>query len=199
LNAQRGHGARGSAATSAWYLVMNIGERVKKRRTELGLSLRELGELTQLTAGFLSQVENDQVSPSLNSLQTISTALRVPMFYFLNTPQSAPVVRAGERKKLYFPDSQIEYDLLVADLNRQMMPVLIRMDPLTTRNALPLAAPTEQWMYVLRGDMQLTINEQTYTLSENDSIYFDGDRLIEFSSISDEPLEILCCITPPLL
>jgi transcriptional regulator with XRE-family HTH domain len=178
---------------------MNIGERLKKRRTEMGLSLRELGELTQLTAGFLSQVEHDQVSPSLNSLQTIATALRVPMFYFLKAIQTTPVVRVGERRKLYFPDSQIGYDLLVADLNRQMLPILIRMDPFTTRNALPLAAPTEQWMYVLQGKMKVTINEQTYTLDRDDSIYFDGDMLVEFSSISDEPLEILCCVTPLVL
>ncbi len=47
---------------------MDIGKKVNERRKELGLNLRELGELCGLTAGFLSQIENDQVSPSLNSL-----------------------------------------------------------------------------------------------------------------------------------
>ena len=61
---------------------MNIGKKVNERRKEIGLSLRELGDLSGLTAGFLSQIENDQVSPSLNSLQSIASALKVPMFYF---------------------------------------------------------------------------------------------------------------------
>lgn len=42
---------------------MKIGERIRKRRHEQNLSLRELGERTNVSASFLSQVENDQVSP----------------------------------------------------------------------------------------------------------------------------------------
>ncbi len=42
---------------------MEIGKRINLRRKELGLSLRELGDLAGVTASFLSQIENDQVSP----------------------------------------------------------------------------------------------------------------------------------------
>ena len=61
-----------------------VGERIRQRRKELGYSLRALGIRTNLTASFLSQVENNQSSPSLASLQRIATALEVPMFAFLN-------------------------------------------------------------------------------------------------------------------
>ena len=60
-----------------------VGERIRQRRKELGYSLRELGSRTNLTASFLSQVENSRSSPSLASLQRIATALGVPMFAFL--------------------------------------------------------------------------------------------------------------------
>ena len=91
---------------------MKLGERIRQQRKKLGFSLRELGTRTNLTAGFLSQIENDQISPSLNSLQSIATALQVPMFYFLNSVRPSLVVRSNERRKLYFPDSHIGYDLL---------------------------------------------------------------------------------------
>ncbi|HKZ69924.1 MAG TPA: helix-turn-helix domain-containing protein, partial [Anaerolineales bacterium] len=104
-----------------------IGKRICSRRKEAGLSLRELGRRTGLTAGFISQVENDRVSPSLNSLQRIATALEVPMFHFLNesTP-SDMVVRAGQRRRLYFKDSHMGYDLLSPDLIHHTMAVMIR-------------------------------------------------------------------------
>lgn len=178
---------------------LEIGARIRKRRQELGLSLRELGKRTDLTAGFLSQVENDQVSPSLNSLQSIATALQVPMFYFLDNAQPEPVVRAERRRHLYFPDSHMGYDLLTPDFTHQMMSLMIHMEPHTRRIALPLARPTEQWMHVLQGRMEIQIGEAAYELEPGDSVYYDGDMLREFGSISDEELVIICCITPPAL
>ena len=102
---------------------MKIGKRVRRQRNKLGFSLRELAARADLTAGFLSQLENDQISPSLNSLQNIATALQVPMFYFLENSQPHLIVRAAERRKLYFPDSHMGYDLLAPELTRQMMPM----------------------------------------------------------------------------
>ena len=178
---------------------MNIGEQLRKRRKEMELSLRELGKKAGVTAGFLSQVENNQVSPSLNSLQKIATALQVPMFYFLNNVQGGKVVKADERRKLYFQNSQIGYDLLTPDFTRKMMAFIIRMEPHAKRIALPLAKPTEQWMHIEQGRLKIIIGEETHILEKGDTIYYDGDLLSEFCSDSDEELIILCCITPPAL
>lgn len=178
---------------------MNIGEHVHTRRKEMGISLRELGKKAGVTAGFLSQVENDQVSPSLNSLQKIATALQVPMFYFLNDTQGGKVVKADQRRKLYFQNSQIGYDLLTPDFTRKMMAFIIRMEPHAQRITLPLAKPTEQWMHVQQGQLKIVIGEETHLLEKGDTIYYDGDLLSEFCSNSDEELIILCCITPPAL
>ncbi len=178
---------------------MKIGKRVHTRRKELDLSLRELGEKAGVTAGFLSQVENDKVSPSLDSLQNIATALRVPMFYFLNETKGGIVVKADNRRKLYFQDSHIGYDLLTPDFTRKMMAFIIHMEPRARRIALPLAKPTEQWMYVQQGHLKIVVGEDTHLLDPGDAIYYDGDLLNEFCSVSDEELVILCCITPPAL
>ncbi len=177
---------------------MNIGKRVNEKRKEIGLSLRELGDLSGLTAGFLSQIENDQVSPSLNSLQSIAAALKVPMFYLINNSPSGMVVKANERSQVFFPDSNMGYDLLTPDFSRQMMAIVVRMNPFTKRIAMPLAKSTEQWMHVISGQMEIKISEDTYNLEPGDTIYYDGDLLVEFGSTSAEELVIICCITPPV-
>jgi transcriptional regulator with XRE-family HTH domain len=177
---------------------MKIGSRIRDRRNELGLSLRELGERTGVTAGFLSQVENDQVSPSLNSLQSIATALQVPMFSLLNDTPSGNVVKAKERRKFKFEDSKISYDLLTTDFSRQMMAYLIYIEPHSKRIAQPLARPTEQWMHVVEGKMKIIIGDEVYFLDQGDTVYYDGDLLCEFGAVNDEKLVILCCICPPL-
>ncbi|MEW5719924.1 MAG: helix-turn-helix transcriptional regulator, partial [Chloroflexota bacterium] len=55
----------------------SMGNRVKERRTEIGLSLRELADKADLTASFISQVERNQTKPSIDSLRRIAEALGV--------------------------------------------------------------------------------------------------------------------------
>lgn len=61
-----------------------IGKKLKQRRNELDLSLRALAEQAEVSAVFLSQIENGKSNPSLNSLQKIAFALKVPLNYFLS-------------------------------------------------------------------------------------------------------------------
>jgi hypothetical protein len=43
------------------------------------------------------------------------------------------------------------------------------------------------------------VGDETHLLDQDDSIYFDGDLLREFGSVSDEELIVICCMTPPAL
>ena len=73
---------------------MELGDRVRERRQQLGLSLRDLAERSELTASFLSQVERGVTSPSIDSLRRVANALDVPVFHFLLEPdRESPVVR----------------------------------------------------------------------------------------------------------
>jgi len=180
---------------------MSLGKRIRLRRQELGFSLRKLSSLTGLTPGFLSQVEKDISAPSLVSLQHISTALGVPMFYFHEEEvvKSSPVIRANERPKLFFKDQRIGYELLTRDMGGQTMGMLVRMQPGARRVAEPLAKPNEQWMHVLHGVLEIEINGEAYQLFSGDTISYDGNSLRQFSCVGEEELVIICCVAPPVL
>jgi len=176
-----------------------LGERIRRRRQDLGLTLRKLGEKIGMTAGYLSRVENQQITPSLDALQAIATALQVPMFFFLNSHPSEPVVRAGVRRKLTFPDFRLGYELMTPETSRQMMVVLIRLQPGARRITPPLSQPNEQWMFVLEGRMTINVDGAIYHLEKHDSIYYDGNRLREFACVGDQELQIVCAVVPPVL
>jgi transcriptional regulator with XRE-family HTH domain len=177
-----------------------VGARIRQRRKELGYSLRELGERANLTASFLSQLENGQSSVSLASLQRIATALEVPMFAFLdNTEPRSPVVRAGERPRLETSDPEIAYELMSRDLGGRLMAIMIRVQPGGRRVAERLTQPTDEVMYVVRGRLAITIDDQTHILDPGDAISYPGRSLREFSALGDEELQVVCCVTPPAL
>ena len=178
---------------------MELGHRIRARRQELGLSLRELAERVGLTASFLSQIERDLTSPSLESLRKISDALEVPMFHFLVEPSGkSPVVRRDRRAKLTLPDSNLTYQLLTPDLNRQMEVFLAEREPGQEKITVPLRQHSEEFIYVLQGQLEIELDQEVHLLGPGDSVYFDGPMLRRLAARGDETLRFISVITPPI-
>jgi transcriptional regulator with XRE-family HTH domain len=77
-----------------------VGARIRRRRIERGLTLATVAELTGLNVGYLSQIENDKASPSLETLAALAAALDVPIAWFLLDESVGPrLVRRSERPR----------------------------------------------------------------------------------------------------
>jgi transcriptional regulator with XRE-family HTH domain len=165
----------------------------------MGLSLRELAERVNLSASFLSQIERDLSSPSIESLHAISQALNVPIFYFLveREPKS-PVVRRDKRARLTLPDSDLTYQLLTPDLSRKMEVVLFEQEPGQDKPAVRLNQLTEEFIYVLQGQLEIQLGEDIHLLGPGDSVYFDGVMLRRLAALGDVTLRCISVITPPI-
>lgn len=174
-----------------------IGQRIRDRRAEMGLSLRELAKQVELTASFLSQIERDLADPSIKSLRKIADALGVPMLYFLaERGEPNPVVRKNHRKKLVLPHSKVNYELLTPDLDRKMEMFVAEVHPSQKNIAHPLPHPTEECIFVLRGRLCIKLNDTEYLLDAGDSIYFEGGCLCSLSAAGDEPAVFVSAMTP---
>ena len=185
-----------------------IGLKIKQRRQELELSLRELARRIGLTASFLSQVERGQTNTSIDSLRRIATALDVPVLHLLSDshtdtaapagPKHNPVVRANHRSRLSLPDSHVTYELLTPDLARKMEVFTGRLLPGKENVARPLREPTEECIYVLSGALCVGLDTDEYILYSGDTIYFEGASLRKLACASDEEAVWISIITPPV-
>lgn len=198
-----------------------LGERLKRRRQEMGISLRELARRTDLTASFLSQVENAKANLSLDSLRRIAGTLEVPLFYFLSevsdvsneevvrisnhlnnmesvsdVPRYSPVVRSDIRPKLFLPSSGVTYEMLTPDMGRKMEAFCGRLSPGTGNVARKLRESTEEFIYVLSGSLMVGLNYGDFLLNAGDSIYFEGDKLNNLVCASDQEVSWISVITP---
>jgi transcriptional regulator with XRE-family HTH domain len=76
-----------------------VGRQVRRWRNERGLTLAQVAAASGLNTGYLSQIENDKASPSLESLAALADALDVPISWFLLESTPPPrVVRADDRR-----------------------------------------------------------------------------------------------------
>jgi transcriptional regulator with XRE-family HTH domain len=176
-----------------------LGKRLNKRRSELGLSLRDLAEKTALTASFLSQVERDLTNPSLKTLERIADALDVPLLYFLaESPSRSPVVRANDRPKLDLDDERVSYEMLTPDLTGKLEVVCGRLTTGCENVVRRLSVETEEFIYVLEGALLVGLEEQEYTLYPGDAIYLNGRRLTRLTCAGEGDVRWISVITPPV-
>ncbi len=176
-----------------------VGQRIRQRRKERGLSLRELAELVDLTASFLSLVERGHNAPSLDSLRRIATALDVPMFYFTQSNSPNPVVRRNERIKITFPPGDLTMELLVPNLRGPLEVFISRVHASAGNIARPTTYASDECLYVLEGELQVCLQSGEYILETGDSITFNGITLREICALGEQEVVFLSAITPPVL
>ncbi len=176
-----------------------LGAKIRNKRTEIGISLKELADKTGLTPGFLSQVERDLTEPSITSLRKIANVLGVAVFYFLlDDVHVNPVVKKDERPPLTFPKSHLKYELLSPDLNRQMEMYIGRLEPGAATCDEPLTHPGEEVVHVLEGDMWIKIGEEEYVLEQGDTIYYFSSIPHKIVNSGQTNLVFIATITPPM-
>lgn len=179
---------------------MSVGVALRRRRNELGMTLRELAEQAELTSGFLSQVENNLVSPSLKSLGRIAEVLRIPLFQLVSTDAGNPVVRANERTAVPWMNTGVEVVLLTPYRDWQMLPFHRTMAAGERLPAVRLERAREEWYYVLTGAIEITLTDgQCFRLEEGDAIHFESSRLSEVANPAKKTSTFICMMTPPQL
>ena len=180
-----------------------LGERVRERRKELGLSLKDLASRTELSASFLSLVERNINNPSLDSLYRIAEALDVPQFYFSVDSYAAanaqnPVVRRNERIQITFPPGDVTSELLVPNLRNRLEVFISRVAPTAGNVARTPKTESEECLFVMEGTLRVVLHDQEYLLQAGDSIYIHGFALREISAVGDSEAVFLSAITPPI-
>ncbi|MFZ5640501.1 MAG: helix-turn-helix domain-containing protein [Bacillota bacterium] len=69
-----------------------LGDKLRALREEKGLSLKKLGELTQLSFTYLSEVERGTVAPSVETLRSLADVLDVPVSVFIRNQRKHNVL-----------------------------------------------------------------------------------------------------------
>lgn len=177
---------------------MKIGERIRNLRLASNLTQEELADRADLTKGFISQLERDQTSISVDSLLQILTVLNVKVtdFFSESTPEKV-VYSAKERTSLEETGAE-HFELLIpGGTNREMEAAFVRLLPgQQTDPVKPYQG--EAFGYVLQGNLTLRFGAEKHMARGGDSFYFSGEREHVLENTSRRPVEFLWVTTPPM-
>ena len=177
-----------------------LGTEIKTRRTEMGLSLRDLASKTGLSPTFISSLERGIGNPTLDSMRKVANALNIPIFRLMGGEvDRSPVVRHDHRKHLTLHPGHVRIEIMTPTLTRKMVAFQVRASAAEGNLVVqPLAEPTEEFLVVLSGRLRIVLTGQTYELEPGDSVYFEGRDLESLHVISDEVACYISAITPPV-
>jgi transcriptional regulator with XRE-family HTH domain len=166
-----------------------VGTQIRRRRRERDLTLSQVAERTGLNVGYLSQVENDKASPSLETLASLADALDVPIAWFLLDQSVGPrVVRAGDRPRrrsaaggtMTQVDGGIARDLAIFE--GTMAP--------GHRTGVH-AHPGDEHHLVLSGRMRITQGDTIVDAGPGDYVLLDGTLPHDAETLGDEPARLV--------
>lgn len=162
-----------------------VGPRLKRLRTERGVTLAALSEATGVSKSTLSRLETGQRRPSLELLLPIAQAHQVPLDELVGAPEVGdPRVRLVPRR--------LE-GRTVLPLTRQPGPLQAYklVMPAEQRTPDPVRHEGYEWMYVLAGRLRLVLAEHDLVLGPGEAAEFDTRLPHWFGSTGEEPVEVL--------
>ncbi len=154
---------------------MQLGRKIRDLRLRRGMTVQQLADASRLSKGFVSQVENDRTSPSLNTLQELAGALRTSVSYLVADDEPTPhVVRAAERPLLDIGDENARVQVLSALPRRNLELLLLELEPGQTGAERAHSYDGEECVLCLEGRVVLRQGDQSHTLEAGDSCHYDG-------------------------
>jgi transcriptional regulator with XRE-family HTH domain len=170
-----------------------VGAQIRRLRTDRGLTLAQVGELADLNVGYLSQVENDKASPSLETLAAIANVFEVPITWLLVDAAPAPhVVRRHERRVQTTPDG-----LRLEEVDGGFARGLRIIEGITSPGSSTglMSDAGEEHHLVLEGRIRLRQGDFAAELGPGDYLVWDGCFPHQAENIGDGPARVLI-ITP---
>lgn len=175
-----------------------LGHRLRQLRHERGFSLKQLAQLTGVSIGLISQVERNQIDPSLDTLRKLAKALDVPLFSLFSQPDDPGValIPHNRRPKLISSPGAVAYTRISPGFGRIEMLEGI-LDPGATSSPTLWEHNSEECAVVLEGALIVEFDHESYEVGTGDSIYFDSNRAHRYVNPHDARCVYIVAVTPP--
>jgi transcriptional regulator with XRE-family HTH domain len=168
-----------------------LGQRLRARRRELSLTLKEVADGAGLSVGFISQIERGLTVPSLSSLASIAGVLGSHVTTFLAQPEGkSPYTRHNERLVYAVDKAALSYERLSTTFPGSVLNSVIVHEPPGYRSE-PIQHVGEEMFFVLQGAITIEVEHETTVLEAGDSIHFASMRRHSSWNHTTEPATIL--------
>lgn len=182
---------------------MNVGQQLRKIRTEKKITLSQMGSALGISASALSQIENGKNTPSLETLTSILRFMDIPMSDFFRQIEAPDILvtKSGETETIHSEKGN-RIVLLASKLqNNTLESYSVELQPQASVSVKTLQQQLngERFIFVRDGQLRVEIDSEVHDLRKEDSINFKAHHVCAITNVCAVIAQFIICGLPPIL
>jgi transcriptional regulator with XRE-family HTH domain len=181
------------------FMSNELGARLQAVRKNFQLTQRELAKRSGLTNATISLIESNKVSPSVSSLKKVLDGIPMSLADFF-TYQADSITDQVFYSCADQPDvgsGDIHFHVIGAGRDKRKMCVLREvLLPGADTGEDMLEHEGEESGVIIQGKIELTVGEESKTLTQGEGYYFDSQTPHRFRNVGEEEAIIISANTP---
>ncbi|HKU25836.1 MAG TPA: XRE family transcriptional regulator [Candidatus Sulfotelmatobacter sp.] len=181
-----------------------LGEKLRGLRLKKSMGLVQLGKHTGLSPAMLSKLERGKLFPTLPTLLRIALVFSVGLDYFFTDERKRHVVAIVRKQdRIRFPErpggGEVSYwfeSLDFTTTERKLNAFLAEFQPVAADKLRLHQHTGVEFLYVIRGKIELVIGSDIHALDSGDAIYFDSSVRHGYRRSGEPPSTGLIITTP---
>ncbi len=149
---------------------MDLGLKIKQKRTLLMLTQQELADRCELTKGYISQLENNKVSPSMETLEIILDVLGTSFSEFFSDEKETKIIFNEDEQYIKEFEGYTQTWLVPSSQQHEMEPILIEIEP-NSETFHDYPHDGEEFGYVIEGEIIVAYGKARKVCKANESFY----------------------------
>jgi len=172
-----------------------VGGHLRQLRARRKLSLAQVASAVGISVGFLSALERSQMSGSVGTLRKLAKFYKTNILDFFDAREASSRRVRPDQRKVLEAGAGVRMELLAWG-NTVMEPHLFRVAP-EAGSGDSYTHEGEEFIYVLRGDLEITVDGEEYRLKPGDSFYFESATPHRWKNPGRKETLVLWINTPP--
>lgn len=172
-----------------------IGTRLRQLRLHKGSSLATVAKAAGVSVGFLSAIERSQMSASVGTLRRLARYYKTNILDFYDTAEPNNHLVRPKGRKILEAGTGVRMELLAWG-NTVMEPHLFRIAP-GSGSGESYTHVGEEFLFVLKGELQMLLRGEKYSLKTGDSFYFESAVPHSWNNPGRSDTLVLWVNTPP--
>ena len=182
-------------------MTLDVGARLRAIRQLHGLSQRELAKKADVTNSTISLIEQNKVSPGVASLKKVLDGIPITLAEFF-------AVNFALKKQYFYKKDELpdmggsSFKMKLTGFNREKRALSILHEiyaPGADTGPEMLIHPGEEGGFVVRGEIEITVGNESEKLTTGDSFYFESSLPHRFHNVGEIECVMITAVTPPLV
>ncbi len=176
--------------------VIPVGKKIKQFRTKKKMSLENVANETGLSVERLKKIEAGKEIPPVGALLQIARSLQIDSALFLKEQSDEKLT---DRVAAYSKrTSNYAYTTLTPGAeNKHLKAFRITIDPLTDHEGVGYQHEGEEFVYVLAGEVEITVGDHVNKLNKNESLHFNSGISHNLKNVGESVAELIVVVYGP--